>query len=251
MNPIFTAYTSHYPTFVEIETTSRCNINPPCPMCERAYRDTSQERDMPDYIVHKCKPILNNAETVSIFGIGEPLYDDRFEQFVNISADKIVFLSNGQIMNDNHIEIILKKPVHSILFSLDAASPHTYKKIRGYNIHTFDKVISNIEKLINAKKDRGLFNPVIKLAMVVMHENFHEIPSFIELAAHLGANGVSMWPLDHSDHRKFNRGEWEYEEKEQVNIPEEYMKSIIEYGKQLHIKNGFTLDWRTRGGSIE
>lgn len=239
---------SNYPTTVELETTSRCNINPPCPMCARALRDVSDEHNMSASTVLSCSGVIYHCDTLSMFGIGEPLLDPRFGSFVSGKSNgRLVFLSNGQIMTEKHIDIILSRPVDSIMFSLDAASPQTYCKIRGYDLHTFDKVISNIRSLMDSRGSRSLNLPIVRLGFVMMVENFHEIPSFVELAHFLGVDGVSFWPLNHYGNvPEISRNGWVYREEDQIlsNVPKTHMESTFVLCNSLAEKYGLFLEWR-------
>ena len=46
-----------YPFMLEVEATSRCTVNPPCPMCARVLRVFSKtpEKDMPVEIIDWLK----------------------------------------------------------------------------------------------------------------------------------------------------------------------------------------------------
>jgi len=248
---VYEEVSDYYPSCVEIETTSHCNINPPCPMCARALRSVKDEHHISNPMMSKCRSLMEKSKLLSLTGIGEPLIDPRFGDLIAINKTGfLVFTSNAQLLTSKNIDIILSRPVDRVTFSLDAATPHTYEKIRGYNLSTFGQVIGQIDNLIQTRNSRGLDKPAVRLGFVVMRENFHEIPSFVLLAHRLKVEGVAFWPLNtYEGVPEFVRNGWRYNETEQHKIPPSYMDEITKYGKYLHMEYGFSLDWRTKEGA--
>ena len=190
----FSIVSTKYPTILEIESTSRCNVNPPCPMCQRAVRDTSKEKDMPEHLVKWLMSPIQNVKEISISGIGEPMMAQSFYNMINIkSSARLSFFCNGQILTEKNMKIILEKPVTVIKFSIDAATPNTYRKIRGFDMSTFSTVINNISSLITMRNERNQRFPWIHLIMVLMKENYQELPDLVTLAGKIGANGTIFW----------------------------------------------------------
>ena len=68
--------------------------------------------------------------------------------------------------------------------SLDAATKETYQKIRiGCD---FDRVLRNIRRFIELKKNKRAFFPEISFRYIVMKYNVQEMPAFLDLAASFG-----------------------------------------------------------------
>ncbi len=188
------AYWDYYPPTVEIEATSRCNINPPCPHCPRAARSTSSEFDLPH--VTKFESLIKHAKTLGLSGIGEPTISSSFEYLVTAPPKncEVWFFSNGKTLTNDTIDVILNRPVMNIYFSVDAGTSDTYYKIRGDNKKAFDNVIQNITALITARDQRQLDFPKVWLCMTWMEENCYDLIDLIFLAHKIGA-GVVYWHL--------------------------------------------------------
>lgn len=225
---------SLYPTILEIESTSRCNINPPCPMCMRVIRDPNKEFDIPEHIVTWLTNPIHAAQWISISGIGEPMMSTQFERMVQIAGDRtgIAFFSNAQVINQQNIDTILDKPVAHIDFSLDASTPETYLKIRGHSLKTFDIVLNNIRKIVYERNRRALQKPTMHLIMVVMKENYRELPDFVRLANKLSVEGVRYWqmrkPSHSAEYRNHKRYDFFFSFDEQCNLPADLPDTIAE-----------------------
>ena len=72
---------------------------------------------------------------------------------------------------------------HILQVSVDAASPRTYRKVRGADL--FLRVVDNIKRFVDA----GLH---VELGMVLTKHNIHEIESFAEMAKNLGVEMISF-----------------------------------------------------------
>ena len=94
-----------YPTILEIESTSRCNVNPPCPMCNRVWRVKHgvPEYDMPWFIMDKIEQAIISAKSISISGVGEPMMAECFEKMLQLGEADISFFSHGQVLTDKKL----------------------------------------------------------------------------------------------------------------------------------------------------
>lgn len=223
-------YSNQYPTNVEVESTSKCNINPPCPMCDRAYRDPSTELDIPTYLIDWIKKPIVHAKFVGIHGVGEPTISPAFHDLINMCTKNVSFSTNGLVMTDKHIDTIVNKPVHRINVSIDAASELTYKKLRGINDNSFHIVKNNIKKLIKNKKEA---QPYVYLAFVIMKENYKEIIDLVHLAKDLECDGVNIWHVNNVDYKNgAKRYDYDWIPEDQKEYPKEVVASMIDQAKE-------------------
>ncbi len=235
-----------YPSYLELESTSRCNINPPCPMCVRVNRTQDDEYDMPSHLVSWLANPINSAANISISGVGEPMMAKEFERMIGMASEStgVSFFSNANVLTDKNIKLILGRPIHHISFSLDAARSETYDKIRGYDNITFEHVIDNIRRLVDQKRERGLEFPVIHLIMVIMKENWQELIDFVHLAHSIGVQGVRYWkmrkPSYSSDYTDHDRNGFKFRYLEQSTIPPEF-EETAKQAADLASKFGLTI----------
>ena len=173
---------SSKPIFLEIYKPHTCNIE--CIFCwEKKYANYNLGINFENYLdfnifFEKCKEF-------TLLG-GEPLitWKEEIKFLLKNNPEKDLFLNtNGIHLNEfdiqNHISQFRK-----IVISLNAASSETYKKITG--AEHWNKIINNIKTLIEAKIKKGIPNPEIVLNMIIIEENWNEIPNFINLSRKLG-----------------------------------------------------------------
>jgi len=219
------------PGSVEIGSTTICNIIPPCVMCGKHLDDDPQGR----YTGHLSKELIkviardiDRSENISLHGIGEPLTNPALFDVVKYADPeaKIIFNSNGLLMNEAKIDAIIQAKIKQISFSLDAATPEVYRKIRGQD---FGKVVGNIRRLKEKRDALGLLYPRIIINMVLMRENLGEIPKFFELAKDLGA-GVYLCHMNEGLDFKVESHGWtfQYETQQCYHDPELHDRMVEE-----------------------
>jgi radical SAM protein with 4Fe4S-binding SPASM domain len=74
--------------------------------------------------------------------------------------------------------------VGRVEFSVDGATRDVYERIRAGS--SYDRVTGNIRHLAQYKKIRGAPIPILRLNVVLMRSNIHQLPDLVDLAADLG-----------------------------------------------------------------
>lgn len=182
------------PDTIELESTTSCNINPPCVMCypkaNPAYGSPIRPRDLDDHLLDAVRPALDTATTLSLHGIGEPLCSTRTRRLLEELGDRPAFVqfnTNGLLLTESWARLVVERRLHRLCFSIDAARPETYRKIRHADL---EKVLENIRRLQRIKKEAGEPRPQVELNMTLMRMNIGEAEEFVRLAAGLGARFV-------------------------------------------------------------
>jgi len=186
---IYNEICSWYPSNIEIETTTVCNINPPCVMCRRNL--TREENVISPHIIDRIEDLFKYASVISLSGVGEPLTDENLFRIMNLINKKethIKFTTNGLLLTKDVSEKLLEKGLKEITISIDAATSETYKRIRRND--GFCKVKNNVQQLVSVRDKKKVTYPFIEINMVLMQENFNELVKFIEMADEIGVDGV-------------------------------------------------------------
>jgi len=223
------------PASIEVGSTSVCNMNPPCVMCGKwTGSDPSGRRGMHlgKDIVELIAPDLDKALVISLHGTGEPLANPHLFDIVKAAPPEaeIRFNTNGLLLDDRKADAVIAAKVKRIGFSLDAATPEVYKKIRGQD---FGKVVGNIRRLKEKKDAAGARFPDMVLNMVLMRENLGEIPKFFELAKGLGA-GVYMNHMNEGNDYRLDVNGWTFDyEAQQCSHDPEYHDRMVEEAFRL------------------
>lgn len=202
-----------YPEEITISTTTRCNMDPPCVICERNLRTKDLEYDISDSVLKNIKTIFKYADRIYLHCGGEPLMTDKIFDIIEsvIPPTKIIFNTNGALFTERTIKYMVDCNVVDVIsFSLDAATEETYKRIRSAD---FNRIINNINALItyrnNKNKGKPLLRPLVLLNFCIFKQNIAEVSDYVILAYKLGADGI--------DFSHLNQGfDWQQERQEYV-----------------------------------
>lgn len=169
------------PLFIEIGVNSDCNLK--CKMCARAYDNSYNNKHenmslaLVDKIVEQCKGFKLPALLVG--QDSECLLCPDIKEIVRrlrqIGAVDFFFITNGTLLTEEMSEFLLEGGIDRLQISIDAATPETYKKIRGGNLEILEKNINNFLKIRNQK---GLSTPILRLSFCQQKENEGEEEAF-------------------------------------------------------------------------
>lgn len=183
------------PRMLTLETTSRCNLR--CVMCPHAISAVQRPKHLDEALVARMGRFIQQAVSIQLHGIGEPLASPAFWQLLNFLPDyyqcESSINTNLTLLDEKRLKRLLDSNLKVINVSLDAATTETYQKIRGFS---FEEVVANIKRLLRLRSDNGKRFPLLYLNMTMMRSNIEEVPKFVELAVSLGADCVCLWHLN-------------------------------------------------------
>lgn len=189
------------PPSLGIDLHGACNVKPPCVFCEWEYSKALEgdrvNAPFSRETLRRWGPFFDNAANLVNCSIGEPFMMRNLEELLDLfgAAGKVLEMtSNGQILTDSHIRVLVHRPV-DLYISIDAATALTYKRLRN---DAFDRVLGNIRRLVTAKGGRG-GQPRIHLVFMPMRCNVHELEDFVRLCADLQVDRLVLRPLNYSD----------------------------------------------------
>jgi len=187
-----------HPSFCNIGGLTPNDDNPTCIMCGR---DASIAQQLPDRIQEVCEaliPLLRRVGWIHIMGLAEPFWKGKIHQVLDWLGygDTVPIVvstnTNGTILTEKSISKYLERtPRSETRFSLDSASPETFRKIR--QIDGFDTAVKNL-RIWNKKRVMG--KQKLWIANNINTYNVGEIEQMVELAADTGVDGLSLWPTD-------------------------------------------------------
>jgi len=192
---------------------SHCNIggenpspeNPACIMCCRDQEGFMEGLPLSrfDEVLDKIKPMMPDLEEIAIIGNAEPFWKDAiFKAF-----DKIDYIAyrkscrfwtytNGTSFGEQTMKEYMKYVKTSCLnFSIDAATPETYVKIRRLDL--YETIKENIKRYSSCRTTSQRRRNVagqhfIRIFNVLSQLNFREMPLMVREAEEMGADVVSF-----------------------------------------------------------
>ncbi len=252
-------YQAPLPLKVALELTTRCNIVPPCVMCARVIATPDSKwrtRNMDPHIWQELLPVLRQAESISLFGGGEPLvYPHLFPLLRELDPGRsqIGFNTNGLLLTRENWLQLIERRLAWLSISIDAATPEMYRHIRRRT--DFDQLLDKIRLGQQLKTETGSRGPNVEINMTVMRTNLPEAPLFVELAAKLGADSVMFqqiqpgndWVVDSGDGYRFD-----YRREELHNcldLHAEIMGRAWERGQELGVPVKYEIVYAETGAS--
>ncbi len=131
-------------------------------------------------------------------GLGEPMMHPRFFDMVAYAAQKGITVStnsNLTLLNDRRAERCVTSGLDCIHISLDGATAATYERIR-VRAH-FERVLANLERLHHARQRLASSLPRLRMVMVIMRQNLHELPDLVRLAHRFSMQSIFVQHLCH------------------------------------------------------
>ena len=198
------------PLQVQLVISDLCNLN--CSFC--AYRMPGYTSNQLFGVVDSKSGSVNNnpsrmipytktleilddfsemgVKAVQFTGGGEPTVHPKHEDIFRAALDRqldVGLVSNGVRLTSNTIELLLD--AQWTRFSIDAATPESYSKIKGVSPKIFHKAWSNVELLVK-RRAQAASDLIIGIGFVVTKENWHEVRECAQMAKALGVDNIRL-----------------------------------------------------------
>jgi MoaA/NifB/PqqE/SkfB family radical SAM enzyme len=188
------------PRFLQVEPVGQCNLR--CQMCPIQFR-----RDGPPYgppafmdfeLFARLLDEFPDLEELQLQGLGEPMMHPRFFDMVALAAGRGIRVgtnTNLTLLTARRAELCITSGLAELHASIDGATAGTYERIR-VRAH-FDRIVRNLEGLVEARIRLGVETPKIRMVVVAMRQNLHEFPDLVRLAHRLSIDSVFVQHLCH------------------------------------------------------
>jgi len=188
---------SDFPIEVLIKTTLNCNHL--CPRCPHGMGITPRG-DAYNMKFETLKKIIDEGSEKGlgsvVFTGGEPTLHPEFLKFIRYTAEKnipdIAVITNGSLLTDEIIDGMIESNVTRVNISFDSTSEEVYKKVRG--VDDYNKVLSNIRRLISRRKELGSLLPLLSISFVLSEDNAGELDGFIDMWGDIADGGIKIYP---------------------------------------------------------
>ncbi len=177
--------------YLQIEPTTRCNFT--CGFC--CGRAMPQE-DLAWSTFEAALATFPDLAHVELQGEGESLLHADFFRMAETLRDRgvrVSIITNGSLLHPSLAERLLDAGLAKISVSIESADPATFRRIRGGKL---EKVLSNLEHLMAARRARGGATPVVGLSVTVLRSTEAERGAIYALYDRLGLDGgITLQPL--------------------------------------------------------
>jgi len=182
-----------FPFELQIGITNRCNLD--CVFCPR--RKSSRPVGAMDLSLFErlVAEAASAVDTVDLSFDGEPFLHPRWEECLEVCRRhgvRSMLETNALIMDEALARNALAAGLGSITFSLDAATPETYRRLKPSG--DFEKAERNVDaflRLARGRRDR----PYIQIQFVKTDENAAEVTPFLRRWRGRGADAVHVKPM--------------------------------------------------------
>ncbi|MGQ0506333.1 MAG: radical SAM/SPASM domain-containing protein [Myxococcaceae bacterium] len=170
------------PESINFEITAICDAK--CIHCPRQ----EMERVMRSMELPLFKKMIDEAAELKVpelcpNGFGELLTMRNLHEYLEYVRTKehdfrVAINTNGFRMTDEKIDLFFRTRVHTLNITLDGATAETFESIRPQL--KLAQIEDNILRLMAQRKARKLDYPKVRVGMIVMQQNEHELPALLE-----------------------------------------------------------------------
>lgn len=189
------------PKYVQIEPVGQCNLR--CQMCVIPFRDDGPPNGPPAFMNFELFTRLvdgfKGMETLHLQGLGEPMMHPRYFEMVAYAKGKglrVTTNTNLTLLNPRRAEQCVTCGLDDLFVSIDGATAETYERIRLRG--RFERVLRNLDLLLEARRRLGVEHPSLTMVVVVMRQNLEELPALVELAHRFTIPEVFVQHLAHA-----------------------------------------------------
>lgn len=185
------------PISVTVDPTNVCNVN--CMWCIWGDLRKKNPVSIPDKVLLEMPKFLLGwgVKSVCIAGGGEPLMHPKITEFIaSLAKNGLSYgiITNGLALEDEKLRQIIVDTARWIGFSIDAATPDTYQKVKNPKLtNAFNRVIENVRWICRNRRDKK--RPQVGMKYLIHHYNYGEMYQFSNMAKDLGADDVHFRPV--------------------------------------------------------
>jgi radical SAM protein with 4Fe4S-binding SPASM domain len=187
-------------TYAQFEPVGQCNLR--CQMCPIQFRKDGPPYGPPAFmkfeVFMRLIDDMPQLRELHLQGLGEPMMHPRFADMVVHATRRgirVTTNSNLTLLNPTRAERCVTSGLDTVFISIDGATATTYERIR-VRAH-LDRVLRNIDLLRDARRRFDSERPRLRMVMVLMRQNLHELPDLVRLAHQYGMESLFAQHLCH------------------------------------------------------
>jgi len=188
LDPLWFAFPRTIPAFwdIELEVTTACPLH--CRHCEHTYFPGEYRNQNLSF--NSFKKIIDSIprlKWINMTGEGSPFMNPEFMAMLRYAKSKNIYVDFSHdffTYNDNIGRTLIELGIERIYFSIDGCTKETYEYVRIGS--DYDRVISNIKKFIQLKKEMKSPLPELCYRFAFFKDNWREVSLLPKLVHDLG-----------------------------------------------------------------
>lgn len=187
------------PEVIYLETSNSCNSL--CETCPLTFFGNGVPHNLTLDEFERIIEQFPDLKRVVLHGLGEPLLNrDLAEMIRRLRARGIYSLFNSNIISltRKRQEELVEAGLGELRVSLDAATPETYRAVRG--VPAFPKVVKHLREMVETRARQGSGKPKISVWFTAMRENLAELADAVRIAAEAGADEFYVQRLVYAEY---------------------------------------------------
>lgn len=182
------------PSDLQIGRSNHCNFK--CVYCiDHRIGNNEPRTKLSGPVWEDLRELIPATEILAFHGVSEFFLDPEFFDIIAKCAETRATLrlnTNGSVCTPRHLEALANYPGHIMIdFSLDAATPDTFNRIRGWD---FWRVLRNIRSYMECFAGRRE-RTWIALSFVITKSSVGDMVPTVYLAKSLGVNVLMFYRL--------------------------------------------------------
>jgi len=183
-------YVPCLPVHVTVEPTNLCDQR--CPICETGNRTLARPRGSMKLAAYYrlVDQLSQHAHTLMFYFMGEPFLHPDAYLMIQHAKSRGMFVT--ACTDGNHVngEALVRSGIDEVSWQLGGATQSTHKMYRVGG--RLDHALANLSAAVAEKRRLGVARPQLRLGLIVMRHNEHEIEDFARLAKEVGADACDI-----------------------------------------------------------
>ena len=187
-----------YPYEWEIDTTNICQLK--CPLCHTGLGTIDRDKGVMHFDTYKkvVDEVKDYCVWLTLYSWGEPFLNRRIDEFIAYAHEARIATTISTNLNKplkkEMAERIIRSGLDTMIVSIDGITQEVYEKYRVGG--RLDKVLANLQLLVDTKREIGSDTPYIEWQFIVMRQNQHQIPEARAMAEAMGVGGILFKKVD-------------------------------------------------------
>ncbi len=179
---------SYLPPCLFLEVTNRCNLS--CPTCQLGTSEAYNGYNKGDLTFEQFKKVIDQIPSlvyITLQGVGEPLLNKDIMKMIKYCSSKGVSTyinTNGTILTETKSRELIEAGLQNLSISINSFDEKIFAETRsGASIN---KVIENVKKFIDIKKELNIKRPIVSFRAILMKETEPTMEDLIFKSDELG-----------------------------------------------------------------